>query len=255
MAMRETWCTLPAVHRAAAALAVVLAGATALAFEPLGAADAKRDYAAAVWSILPPGESGSLELDRNTTDQARRYDALTPLGGAVTADGLRRYFKPARLGLGGQRPRRREVPRTGVTVVRDAFGVAHVTGKTDLDVAFGAGWVTAADRGLLLQLLRGPARVAALNVPGLDPFDLALSGKTFVPSPDTEAFVANQLDALRSQGPLGRRVLALIRAYAAGVNAWYRARVVPPGPGGSAYLSGWYGYVHKDLRTLLERPV
>ncbi len=27
----------------------------------------------------------------------------------------------------------------------------------------------------------------------------------------------------------------------------------PPGPGGSAYFGGWYGYVEKDLRTLLGR--
>ena len=67
-------------------------------------------------------------------------------------------------------------------------------------MAYGAGWVTAADRGLLLQLIRGPARIAALDVPGLDPLALALSGKTFVPSPQAEAFLANQLDAVRSQG-------------------------------------------------------
>ena len=28
-----------------------------------------------------------------------------------------------------------------------------------------------------------------------------------------------------------------------------------PGPGGSAYIDGWYGYVDKDLRSLLGRPV
>ena len=28
-----------------------------------------------------------------------------------------------------------------------------------------------------------------------------------------------------------------------------------PGPGGSAYLWGWYGYVDKDLRTVLDQPV
>ncbi|HZO49405.1 MAG TPA: hypothetical protein VFB26_04595, partial [Gaiellaceae bacterium] len=28
-----------------------------------------------------------------------------------------------------------------------------------------------------------------------------------------------------------------------------------PNPGGSAYIDGWYGYVQKDLRTLLGRPV
>ena len=29
----------------------------------------------------------------------------------------------------------------------------------------------------------------------------------------------------------------------------------PPGPVGSAYISGWYGYVHKDLRTILGKNV
>jgi hypothetical protein len=28
-----------------------------------------------------------------------------------------------------------------------------------------------------------------------------------------------------------------------------------PGPLGSAFLDGWYGYVHKDLRTVLGRDV
>jgi hypothetical protein len=28
-----------------------------------------------------------------------------------------------------------------------------------------------------------------------------------------------------------------------------------PGPGGSAFISGWYGYVDKDLRTILGMPV
>src|SRR5207249_2014556 len=99
--------------------------------------------------------------------------------------------------------------------------------KTQTDVAFGAGWVTAADRGLLLQLIRGPARAAALDIPGLDPLALALSGKTFVPSAETEAFLSNQIDALRSQGAEGRRVLAVVDAYAAGINAWYARHGIP----------------------------
>jgi acyl-homoserine lactone acylase PvdQ len=33
------------------------------------------------------------------------------------------------------------------------------------------------------------------------------------------------------------------------------ARSDDAGPGGSAYISGWYGYVDKDLRMLLGRPV
>ena len=90
--------------------------------------------------------------------------------------------------------------------------------------------MTAADRGLLLQLIRGPARVAALDVPGLDPLQLALSGKTFEPSAEAEAFLSNQIDALRSQGPTGRRILALVNAYAAGMNRWYAAKGIPTRP-------------------------
>ncbi len=217
------------MHRRAAVAVVALVGTLALVLSPLEAATPKRDYAApgSAWSILPPGENGSLSFDRNTTDQAKRYDGLTPLRGNVTQRDLRRFFKPAPLGLGRDKARKRERPRAGVTIVRDSFGVAHVSGKTEVDVAFGAGWVTAADRGLLLQLIRGPARVAALDVPGLDPLALALSGRTFIPSAEAEAFLSNQVDALRAQGKTGPRLLAIVNGYAAGVNAWYRARGIP----------------------------
>ena len=192
-----------------------------LVLSPLQAAPPKRDYAAAAWSILPPGENGSLRFDRHTTDQARLYDLFTARAGNVTPAALRRYFKPARLGLGSERPASQERPRRGVTIARDSFGVAHVTGKTEADVAFGAGWVTAADRGLTLQLLRGPARLAALDVPGLDPLDFALSGRTFVPSTEAEAYLSNQVDALRAQGETGRRILTIAKAYVGGINRWY----------------------------------
>ena len=206
---------------------MALVGALTLVLSPLDAATPRRDHAAAAWTILPPGENGSLTFDRNTRDQAALYDGLAPLQGNVTAAALRRFFKPAPLGVPVASPRRRERPRPGVTIVRDRFGVAHVTGRTENDVAFGAGWVTAGDRGILLQLIRGPARVAALDVPGLDPISLALSGRSFEPSPETEAFLANQLDALRAQGALGRKLVRLVEWYAAGINAWYRARSIP----------------------------
>ena len=216
--------------RRLAALAATLVAASAFALAPLEAAPPKRDYAAAAWTILPPGENGSLTFDRNTNDQAKLYDALTPLFGQVTPKDIRRLFKPAPLGAPPTGGDKRERPRTGVTIVRDSFGVAHVTGKTEADVAYGAGWVTAADRGLLLQLIRGPARIAALDVPGFDPLALALSGKTFVPSAEAEAFLANQLDAVRAQRGVGPKLLALINAYAAGINGYYRAKGIPAMP-------------------------
>jgi acyl-homoserine lactone acylase PvdQ len=214
------------VHRPAAAFVVALVCLALMLPSPEAAAP-KRDYASAAWTILPPGENGSLTFDRNTRDQAALYDGLTPLQRNVTATDLRRFFKSAPLGAAVAKPLRRERPRPGLTIVRDRFGVAHVNGRTEADVAFGAGWVAAADRGILLQLIRGPARIAALDVPGLDPLALALSGRTFEPSPETEAFLANQVDALVAQGAIGRRVHTFAQWYAAGINAWYRARAIP----------------------------
>jgi ABC-type oligopeptide transport system substrate-binding subunit len=92
------------VHRPAAAVVVFLVAALVFALAPLEAASPKRDYASAAWTILPPGENGSVTFDRNTTDQAKLYDALTPLLGNVTDRDIRRLFKPAPLGLGNDKP-------------------------------------------------------------------------------------------------------------------------------------------------------
>jgi acyl-homoserine lactone acylase PvdQ len=213
---------------------VVLIVSTGVALSSIAAAPAPlphpADYATQAWDILPPGENGSLSFDRNTTDQAKRYDALTPLRGNVTQADIQRDFKAEPLGLGKEKPRSIERPKAGLTIARDRFGVAHVFGETQADVAFGAGWVTAADRGLLLALIRGPARIAALDVPGLDPLQLALSGKTFIPSAQTEAFLSNQIDALSQSGPVGRSVVAIVDAYVKGINAYYKAKGIPVQP-------------------------
>ena len=122
---------------------------------------------------------------------------------------------------------RTERPRKGLTITRDRWGVPHVKGRTAEDVAFGAGWATAADRQLIMELLRGPGRIAALDAPGVDAFGLALSGRSFRPSAQTEAFLARQFDLLRAQGAKGRAAIRLIDAYVAGINAQYRKAGLP----------------------------
>lgn len=197
------------------ALAALLLGAISAAGAP------RHDYAAVALDVLPPGENGSVAFNANTTDQATLYDGLTPLFDKVTSSDVRRWFKPETLGLGNLKAVRTEVlPRAGVRILRDKWDVPHVDGKTQEDVAYGAGWATGEDRGLLLGLIRGPARAAALDIPGIDPISLALSGKTFRPSAQTEAFLAKQLDLLRAQGALGRHFVSLLQAYAAGINAY-----------------------------------
>jgi acyl-homoserine lactone acylase PvdQ len=211
------------MRRLAAGLALAglaLAGLAAAAPSP------PKDYAATALNVLPPGENGSLAFNRNTRDQAGLYECLTPLFDKVGDLDVRQCFKEAPLGLSGRAVRTLR-PRKGVLIQRDRWGVAHITGKTAADVAFGAGWVTAEDRGLLLELLRGPARAAALDIPGLGPLELALSGKAFVPSEQGEAFLEQQVSLLRKSGPLGQRVYSAVVAYVAGLNASFKKAGLP----------------------------
>ena len=200
------------------ALAVLVAG--------VPAATAKRapriDFAATAMNVLPPGQSGSLAFPPTATDQAKLYDALTARFREVDG-GYTKYFKPERFGLTGKAARI-EHPRTGVTIVRDRWDVPHVYGTTRANVEFGAGYATAEDRLLLMQLLRGPGRIAALDVPGVDPFAVAFAAQEFVPSAETEATLTKQVAVLRSAGAKGRQAIKDIDAYLAGINAFIKAQ-------------------------------
>ena len=153
------------------ALALLVAGAAALGAS--AATTAPPDHAALALNVLPPGEGMS---PPDLTSQIDLYDGLTPKQGNVTASDLTRYYKRETLGLGGAKAVRTEHPEKGVTIYRDAYDVPHIYGQSRAATEFGAGWATAEDRGLDLQLLRGPARIAALDVPGYNAFSLALSG-------------------------------------------------------------------------------
>ena len=205
--------------RALVALGLVVATAVTAA---VALAAGPKDHAAQAWNVLPPGQAGGVAFTKNSTDQIALYEGLTLRRDRVTESDLRRYFKRETLGLGSEKPVRTERPRAGVTITRDRWGVPHVKGRTAEDVAFGAGWATAADRQVIMELLRGPGRIAALDAPGINAFSFALSGQSFRPSPSTEARLAQQFDLLRGQGAQGRQAIRLIDAYVAGINAQYR---------------------------------
>ncbi len=207
-------------RRALLGLAVLLT----VTLASLAAAGAPRtDYAAVSWNILPPGQAGGVAFTKNSTDQALLYDRLTSLQDRVTPADLGRTFKAAPLGLGKEKGLVMERPRKGVTITRDRWGVPHIEGVTTEDVAFGAGWATASDRQLIMELLRGPGRIAALDAPGVDAFGLALSGKQFLPTPEAENRLSEQFDLLiHEQGAKGKRLVAVIDAYIAGINGYYK---------------------------------
>jgi acyl-homoserine lactone acylase PvdQ len=173
--------------------------------------------------ILPPGNYGGLPFTDESRDQLAMYDALTPLRGNVTDADLQDKFLPEDFQPIGQ-TQEIQTGRPGLRLIYDEFGVAHVYGRTRDDVAFGAGWVTARDRTLLLQLGRGPARAAVADVPGIDAFSLVTSGQSFVPSAATEALVTEQVELVKkTYGAKGRRIIRDAQAEADGMNAYANA--------------------------------
>ncbi len=199
----------------------------ALAAVPAGAAAAPGDTAR---YILPPGNYGGLPTTQNSLDQLPLYDGLTPLRGQVSGRDINRLFLPENFKPIGAR-RVEPTGRPGLRIVYDEYGVPHIYGKKRSDVSFGAGWVTARDRALLITLARGPSRVAVADVPGIDAFSLVTSGQSFEASPETEALVTAQRRLLvRTYGAKGRQIIADAQAYADGINAYWQANNVNERP-------------------------
>jgi hypothetical protein len=128
---------------------------TVLAAFPVAAADTAR-------YILPPGNFGGVVFTVNSTDQLPLYSGLTPLRDNITPADIEQYYLPE--DFQPIEPSHEEVTgRAGLQLIYDAYGIPHVYGETRADVAFGAGWTTARDRGLLIQFGRAPARVAVAD--------------------------------------------------------------------------------------------
>ena len=195
----------------AAAVAALVAAASVSAAIP-------RDHALVALNILPPGQGPTVP---SLTSQEAMYDGLTPLRGSVSTADLRRLYKPATLGLGGEKAVRVERPRTGVTIDRDRFDVPHIYGTTRANTEFGAGWATAEDRGVLPAASTRPGAHRRAGRPGLRPVRLALSATTFTPSAQTEAFLAAQVK-LAERTAHGRQLVKDVDAYIAGINAYFK---------------------------------
>ena len=206
---------------------VLLACACALALP--GVATAK-DFASTALNIVPSGEWGDVPVPPGADSQAKMYDGLTPLFNHVTTRDLFKYFKSERLTDKGQGHLRTERPRKGVRIVRDRFNVPHIYAKSRDLLTWATGWVVGEDRHLLLDQARGATRIAALDVPGVNAFDLVTHLRTFVPSAQAESIVSRQTRALKRAGKNGREVLHNVDVYVKGVNAWYKHNGTPANP-------------------------
>jgi acyl-homoserine lactone acylase PvdQ len=204
--------------------------ATAVAAVP----STSKDYAIVARDIIPSGQYGDIPSPatrQQDEQQAQMYDALTPLFNHVTANDVTNDFKPEPIGSSVSGPTTTEtVPHAGVTILRDSYHVPHIYGATRDDVTWGAGWVVAEDRGLLLEQARYDSRVAAIDAPGVSALGLVANLQSFTPSAQTERELAKQTGVLARAGAKGRAVLHDIDVYVAGINAYLAAHGHAFGP-------------------------
>jgi penicillin G amidase len=104
-----------------------------------------------------------------------------------------------------------EHPTAGVQIVRDSYGVPAITGATDYDTWWGAGYATAQDRLFELAAFRlaTSGTIAAALGAGYLPMDIEIRRDFYTPSELTAMF-----DGLPPE------MQQRFEAYAAGVNAW-----------------------------------
>jgi len=168
-----------------------------------------KDFSGTARNIIPSGQYGGVPTAK-ADQQAKMYDALTPLFDKVTNAALNTDFKSEKLGKAGTPgPTTVEkVPRKGVRIVRDEFNVPHVYGKTHDDVVWASGWILQEDRGLLLGQARYPARLAALDAPGINAINLIVGLKSVQTTPVVDQMIeSEQTGLLKKQGKRGLALL------------------------------------------------
>jgi acyl-homoserine lactone acylase PvdQ len=213
--------------------ALVVAGLAAApaAAKPGNGGKAHGDYPG-VMNILPPGQSGSINaveaaaaqtgtLPPNFANQLEMYDALNHAGlGALTEGDLSSYYKDAPLTLKNSDAVHVDRPKPGVTIKWDDFGVPYIEGKTREDAAFGSGYAGVKDRMFLMDLLRHVGAARAAEFLGPTEANVAMDQEQLRAAYYTEEEAAAQIEEAAVRfGEEGRRLVAALDAYIAGINA------------------------------------
>lgn len=188
-------------------------------------------------NIFAPGQDANLtpeELQQATTalaandpagfpahyaDQRVAYDALTGAAPNITTKTLDQYFKDESFGVKADDIARVYDPQPDVTVIRDkSSGVPHIYGRTRYGALFGEGYTTAEDRLLAADVLRrfGRANLTAL----VGPAGLPRDQTGIAAAPYSDADLDNQVKKLERSGSEGRAIVADLKAYTAGFNAY-----------------------------------
>jgi acyl-homoserine lactone acylase PvdQ len=196
-----------------------------------------------VRNILPPGQSGSVNAAEaaqvaagdpegrvavngknappNFADQLEMYDALNHADlGALTEEQLSSFYKDAPLTISNRDAVRIDRPKNGVTIRWDSFGVPYIEGRTREDAAWGSGYAGTKDRMFLMDLLRHVGAARAAEFLGPTDANVAMDQAQLRSAYYPRAEAAAQIDqAAERFGEEGRRLVAALDAYIAGINA------------------------------------
>ena len=216
------------LHRITRFALLLASGAAPLNIAAPASGAPVHDYAIIARDIIPAGEYGSIPTPDTLPkieQQARMYNALTPLFNHVTPADVTADFKAEPIDVShAPAPITNEsVPHAGITIFRDAYNVPYIYAATDDDLVWADGWVEAEDQGLLLGEARYLGRLAAIDAPGLSAVTLIGELASFTPSAQTEKVVSEQTQALLAHGQKGRAVLHDIDVYLEGINAYVAA--------------------------------
>jgi penicillin amidase len=152
-------------------------------------------------SIQPPGQSGFVSIPglADGTGSPHLYDQLQPF--------IDFRWKNALF----NQPGATETPKSGVRIVRDGYGVPAVTGDTQSDAWWGAGFAMAQDRLFELDLFRAATQGRLSEIAGAD----RVGDDTIVRQ---DMYTPGELDQMFAKLPADLQ--ARFNSYRDGINAW-----------------------------------
>jgi acyl-homoserine lactone acylase PvdQ len=202
-------------------------------------------------NVLPSGENGTdnsqqlaeFELNKtyppHFTDQLPLYANLLHASPTLTHEQIGDYFKDATFGVREGDLESTESPRSDVTIERDkGFGVPHIYATTRGGVMFGAGYACAKDRLFLMDVLRHAGRAELSAFAGGSAGDRAMDRTQWMIAPYTEADLESQIaNAGTLYGAKGEQVVADVKEFVAGINAYIQEALIDPNKMPSEYLA------------------
>ena len=189
--------------RKALAVPVLLALCACESSQPSGTLALKAE------TVLPPGQSGFYSNDGQAAGQASGQPGDY---GAHVDDQRLLYWnfdaKPATL---GGRPGTPEIPKSGIEIYRDGYGVPIVYANTTLDLWFGVGYAIAQDRLFLMDAVRrtGAGTLSELTGCGDVAADIRQRTSLYTDAEFEQMFAA-----------MSQESKDFIQGYVDGANAW-----------------------------------